>query len=140
MLRWLHINPSSTDLDRSKAVLEGFVWSHQSIKGLVFPHQFALTSWFLASGHFFTFFFVGMSTNPFHQSYFLWRHRFSSLIKRITNVWVGVVKNEDFWIGLPIQDRQAALKMISCNANYISYVSCSGQQQKKWKILGIQQD
>ena len=52
MLWWLHTNPSKTALDRSRSVLEGFIWSHLSITMLMSSNQFALTGLFLASENF----------------------------------------------------------------------------------------
>ena len=71
-----------------KRSLEGFLWSHQSIKLLIHPRHFALKDWFLANEHFPSCSFWICHPIPWCLKFqFLWRH--TSLLCAMQKWWTS---------------------------------------------------
>ena len=80
-----------------KRSLEGFLWSHQSIKLFIHPRHFALKDWFLANEHFPSCSFWICHPIPWCLKFeFLWRHTFLLYCCTLNSKSVKFVKLHGF--------------------------------------------
>lgn len=80
-----------------KRSLEGFLWSHQSMKLLMYPRHFALKDWFLANEHFPSCSFWIYHPIPWCLKFeFLWRHTFLLYCCTLNSKSVRFVKLHGF--------------------------------------------